>query len=72
MRRSKRDGKCPYPVLKISQYPLPKTLIRKMTAACDRVLVIEEGQPFIEDQLTGIMFRVSLQGAQLLEELRVD
>ena len=49
------DGKSPYPVLKISQYPLPKTLIRKMTAACDRVLVIEEGQPFIEDQLTGIM-----------------
>ena len=49
------DGKCPYPVLKISQYPLPKTLIRKMTAACDCVLVIEEGQPFIEDQLTGIM-----------------
>ncbi|MBR7017857.1 MAG: indolepyruvate ferredoxin oxidoreductase [Prevotella sp.] len=47
--------KCPYPVLKISQYPLPKTLIRKMTAACDRVLVIEEGQPFIEDQLCGIM-----------------
>ena len=46
---------CPYPVLKISQYPLPKTLIRKMTAECDAVLVVEEGQPFIEDQLRGIM-----------------
>ena len=48
------DG-CPYPVLKISQYPLPKAQIRQMTAACDTVLVIEEGQPFIEEQVRGIM-----------------
>ncbi|MDD7257018.1 MAG: thiamine pyrophosphate-dependent enzyme [Prevotellaceae bacterium] len=48
------DG-CPYPVLKISQYPLPKSLVRKMTAECDRVLVVEEGQPFIEETLSGIM-----------------
>ena len=46
---------CPYPVLKISHYPLPKQLMRKMTAECDSVLVIEEGQPFIEDVLTGVM-----------------
>lgn len=48
------DG-CPYPVLKISHYPLPKTLIRKITEECDNVLVVEEGQPFIEDALNGIM-----------------
>ena len=48
------DG-CPYPVLKVSQYPLPKNLVCRMTKACDRVLVIEEGQPFIEEQLRGIM-----------------
>ena len=47
--------KCPYPVLKISRYPLPKTMVRKMTKECDSVLVIEEGQPFIEDMLRGIM-----------------
>ena len=46
---------CPNPVIKISQYPLPKDLIRQMTSACDSVLVIEEGQPFIEDMLRGIM-----------------
>lgn len=46
---------CPYPVLKISHYPLPKQLMRKMTEECDNVLVIEEGQPFIEDALNGIM-----------------
>ena len=49
------DGKCPYPVLKISQYPLPKDTIRRMTEECDEVMVIEEGQPFIEEQLRGIM-----------------
>ncbi|MBO4607455.1 MAG: indolepyruvate ferredoxin oxidoreductase, partial [Prevotella sp.] len=47
--------KCPYPVLKISRYPLPKAMVRKMTKECDSVLVIEEGQPFIEDMLRGIM-----------------
>jgi len=48
------DG-CPYPVLKISQYPIPKELIRRMTAECDSVLIAEEGQPFVEDQVRGVM-----------------
>ncbi len=48
------DGS-PFPVLKISHYPLPKKLIRRMTEECDSVLVVEEGQPFIEDALNGIM-----------------
>lgn len=48
------DG-CPYPLLKISQYPLPKQSVRKLTAGCKRVIVIEEGQPFIEDMLKGVM-----------------
>jgi indolepyruvate ferredoxin oxidoreductase alpha subunit len=48
------DG-CPYPLLKISQYPLPKQSVRNLTAACERVIVIEEGQPFIEDMLNGVM-----------------
>ena len=46
---------CPYPVLKISQYPIPKKLIRRMTDDCQYVLIAEEGQPFIEDQLRGVM-----------------
>ena len=48
------DG-CPYPVLKISQYPLPKKLIRRMTDDCQVVLICEEGQPFIEEQVRGVM-----------------
>ena len=46
---------CPYPILKISQYPMPKALIRRMCDECQSVIVIEEGQPFIEDTLRGIM-----------------
>ena len=49
------NGQCPYPVLKISHYPLPKKLLRRMTDECDNVIVIEEGQPFIEDILNGVM-----------------
>ena len=43
------------PILKISQYPLPKELVRRMTEECESVLVAEEGQPFIEDQVRGVM-----------------
>lgn len=46
---------CPYPILKISQYPLPKELVRKMTLECRSVLIVEEGQPFVEEQVRGVM-----------------
>lgn len=43
------DGNCPYPVLKISQYPLPKKRVKKLFDACKRILVLEDGYPFIEE-----------------------
>ena len=48
------DG-CPHPVLKISQYPAPTALVRKLCKECDSVLVMEEGQPLVEELLRGIM-----------------
>lgn len=48
------DG-CEYPVLKISQYPLPEALIKKMAEECGSIMVIEEGQPFVEEQLRGLL-----------------
>mgnify|MGYP002856331678 CR=1 FL=1 len=42
------------PVLKISQYPLPKELVRKLMSRCESLLVAEEGQPFIEEQVRGV------------------
>ena len=48
------DG-CPFPVLKISQYPFPKKLILKLAGMCKRILVLEEGQPLLEERLVGIL-----------------
>jgi len=47
----------PFPVLKVSQYPLPKQMTRRLFDECRRVLVIEEGQPFIEMKLRGLLDR---------------
>jgi indolepyruvate ferredoxin oxidoreductase alpha subunit len=47
--------KCPYPVLKLCQYPTPENLIEKMYNECDSILVLEEGQPLIEKQLRGLL-----------------
>jgi len=42
-----------HPVLKISQYPLPRKIIKKMTADCDGLIVLEEGYPLVEEMLRG-------------------
>ena len=47
------DG-CPHPVLKISQYPLPKELVLKLSKMCEKILVLEEGQPMVEERLHGV------------------
>ncbi|MDE5785710.1 MAG: indolepyruvate ferredoxin oxidoreductase, partial [Duncaniella sp.] len=47
----------PFPVLKISQYPLPKVLVEKLADSCDEILVVEEGQPVIERSLRGLLDR---------------
>lgn len=48
------DG-CPHPVLKISQYPLPAALVRRMASECESLLIIEEGQPVVEEAVRGIL-----------------
>ena len=45
---------CPYPILKISQYPLPKKMVRELKEKCDKIIVVEEGQPFIEEIIRGV------------------
>ena len=47
------DG-CPYPVLKVSQYPFPRELARQLAARTRRILVMEEGQPLVEERLAGV------------------
>jgi indolepyruvate ferredoxin oxidoreductase alpha subunit len=46
-------GICPYPVVKISQYPIPENHINRLDQECDEILVLEEGAPFVEEMLKG-------------------
>jgi indolepyruvate ferredoxin oxidoreductase alpha subunit len=41
--------------LHIGAYPLPEKLIRGLCTVSGKVMVIEEGQPFIEEKLRGIL-----------------
>ncbi|MFI3288590.1 MAG: thiamine pyrophosphate-dependent enzyme [Rikenellaceae bacterium] len=52
----------PYSAVKVSQYPLPKALIAKLVEECDEVLVLEDGQPFIEEQLRGLLDQGNIKG----------
>ena len=49
-----KDG-CPYPVLKVSQYPLPVNKVKELAEMCDSLLVLEDGQPVVEERLRGVL-----------------
>lgn len=46
---------CDRTLLKISQYPLPLNIIREMYNSCDEILILEDGQPVVEEQLRGLL-----------------
>jgi indolepyruvate ferredoxin oxidoreductase alpha subunit len=41
-------------ILKISQYPLPEKAILELTKTCKKILVVEDGQPFAEEEVKRI------------------
>lgn len=41
--------------LHIGAYPMPVGLIRKLAASCRSILVLEEGYPYVERQLRGVL-----------------
>lgn len=43
------------PVLKISQYPLPKKQLIELVDDCEEILVLEDGYPVVEEQLKGFL-----------------
>jgi indolepyruvate ferredoxin oxidoreductase, alpha subunit len=47
------DGKCPHPVVKLSQYPIPPKHLKKMRNECEKILVLEDGYPLVERELRG-------------------
>ena len=52
----------PYPILKVSQYPLPKALVRRLMDETEQLLIVEEGQPFIEDIVRGVSDNQNIHG----------
>ena len=51
------DKPCNYPVLKITQYPIPYKLVERMFDECDKILVAEEGYPVVEEMLRGFIVK---------------
>jgi len=41
--------------LKVSQYPLPEELVAVLRETCDAILVVEDGQPVVEQEVKGLV-----------------
>lgn len=55
-------GQCPYPIVKVSQYPLPRRMITRLSESCKRIVVIEEGYPIVEELLKGYLRKEAVHG----------
>ncbi len=51
-----------YPILRIGQYPLPSKKIKHIYEQCDEIYIFEEGYPFIERQLRGVLGNDKIKG----------
>jgi len=49
------DGEVPFPVLKVNQYPVPKKLLKQLYNSADKILVLEDGYPILEELLRGYL-----------------
>lgn len=53
--REALGGHSDFSLLKVVTYPLPIERVRALVDHCDEVLVVEDGYPFIERQLKGLL-----------------
>ncbi len=49
------EENCPFSVVKVSQYPLPRKMITKLYNQFEKILVLEDGYPIVEEMLKGYM-----------------
>lgn len=66
------NGKCPYPIVKITQYPMPYNMLNKLYDECDEILVLEDGQPFVEEHIKGFLGKGKTVHGRLDETIRRD
>jgi indolepyruvate ferredoxin oxidoreductase alpha subunit len=52
-------GRCPWPLLKIGQYPVPEELVQRLLEQCERLVILEEGYPYLEAKLVGFPSRAA-------------
>jgi indolepyruvate ferredoxin oxidoreductase alpha subunit len=62
LKENYNDTKIPFPVLRVCQYPVPKEQIKKLMAECKEVLVLEDGYPFVEEMVKGILDKEPVKG----------
>ena len=43
------------PILKINHYPIPAAAVKALALRCKKILVVEDGQPVVEQELRGIL-----------------
>jgi len=56
------NQKVPYSVLKISQYPVPKSKIEKLIKENKKVLILEDGYPIVEEEIKGLLGNPDILG----------
>ena len=62
----KESGVQDITLLKVSQYPLPQAQVKALAARCSSILVVEDGQPVVEQDIKAIL------GADYKVEGRLD
>ncbi|MCF0198558.1 MAG: indolepyruvate ferredoxin oxidoreductase [Bacteroidaceae bacterium] len=62
-------GDTEVPVLKITQYPLPKDKVKAMADACQTLLIVEDGQPVVEEAVRNIIGDKAVIKGRLTGEL---
>ncbi len=50
-----RESGADVKILKVNRYPLPEKKVRELAAACERIIVVEDGQPVAEQDVRGIL-----------------
>ncbi|MGP1363457.1 MAG: thiamine pyrophosphate-dependent enzyme [Bacteroides sp.] len=49
------EAKHDYSILKLTEYPMPRKLVRELFDYCSEIVVMEEGSPMVEDMLRGYL-----------------
>jgi indolepyruvate ferredoxin oxidoreductase, alpha subunit len=49
------DRHIPFPVLKIAQYPIPHSMVEEIYNSCEKLLILEEGYPIVEESIKGFL-----------------